>query len=1293
MRTFRRVAVIGLTAVVVLAVVGWFGLKAYLNSSAARSLAAGRLSDALGLPVTVNELSVGGSSSSLSFQVTEPTTEGQPPREVLKVESATADVSLGDLVRQSVAPKEVTLIGVTLTIRIDKDGRLLTTLPSTSGGGTGGDIPAVRIENGTLKMQQDGRPEFAVTGIHGTLLPKDGSIVIDGKSSDPNWGEWTAAGTIDPKALTGNVVLNNPAGRADMALLSSVPFVPAATWEHVRVSGTTAIKLTFTLAPEKQFGYRVELNPNGGAEVTVSDIDAVMTKVAGAVRIEAARVTLTDVKGAIADGTVTLNGDLDFNPSPSVLKLKVATAGVDVQKLPKEWGLPAQVAGKLRGAAALEIRVPASGPNEYRGGGDATLEGATIAGLPAEVKLALRSDGKRYRFQTADPDAKAPVKSRSNNVIVRPVVRNVRRQEPKPADEPTTLDASITLRDVDIAELLTRLEVKVPYKLSGKVTVKAAVSIPVAQADNSRSYKFSGTLTSPDFGLEGLRIRDLSAALKYTEGKLTLSALSGKVGDGKLSGSATANVEPPGELSAKLTLDRVALGDALKALPGATPDVRGPVSGTVEFRGPIDKLSDPATFAGTADLRADELTVYGRVIRSVQVPLKLEKGQATIAGGKASVEGIPLVADGSIGLTKPFAFTATATATAVETADFRRLVPELALPFPLAGKLDTTAKLSGTVSPLAYTATGTAKADELRVGTNGANKVSVEWAVDAERVRVPKLTADLFGGSIDGSADVPFAADKPGRFDVTFKELDAGAAAKAIPDVPVKLSGKVSGELKGTLPAAGPNQSRTPTADLDLSAPKLTVQGVPAERLTGKIGFADGAATYQLEGRTLGGTFELKGRYPSKPAAERGSLHLRGLRLRDAAAAFNNPKLAQLRGTVDANFEFDSDLSDGTGRAVVRTLAWGRTIISEQVVANLRLRDGVFELADVTGTVAGGVVRGRGRVGLPSTGRSYFQLTVDRADPKRLFAPVPAVADNLTGEVSVMFRGRLNGELTGSGSVSMDRGTVFGLPASELRIPFDWSHGVGTTEVVVRDASGRLGEGRVTGTVHYTGGAVDRLDGQLRFTEVRLGSAVAALGSVSVLRSGRVTGRFDFGATALRSADDLTGRLSAVLNQTSVQEIPILRQVSPYLSPTGITAPFQSGEIKGRLAGGVFRLERLTLANPSAQLFADGTVTLAGQLDLRVVANTGRVGVDARAATLLGLRVPLFGPIPVGLLADISAFLSNRTIRLDVTGPVSSPQVRVNTAALVSEEAVRFLLGRYVPALGTGSILNETTQK
>jgi len=44
--------------------------------------------------------------------------------------------------------------------------------------------------------------------------------------------------------------------------------------------------------------------------------------------------------------------------------------------------------------------------------------------------------------------------------------------------------------------------------------------------------------------------------------------------------------------------------------------------------------------------------------------------------------------------------------------------------------------------------------------------------------------------------------------------------------------------------------------------------------------------------------------------------------------------------------------------------------------------------------------------------------------------------------------------------------------------------------------------------------------------------------------------------------------------------------------------------------------------------------------------------------------------------------LSNRIVRLHIEGTTDRPAIRVNAAKLLSENAVRFFVGQYVPLSG-----------
>lgn len=855
--------------------------------------------------------------------------------------------------------------------------------------------------------------------------------------------------------------------------------------------------------------------------------------------------------------------------------------------------------------------------------------------------------------------------------------------------EPTTLSATVTLRDVNIAELIEKLELKLGYAIGGKVTVKADISVPLGDATTTKAYTVRGTVTAPEVTLEGLRVQDLSADVVFEKGVLTLSNVKAslppdKPGDkaGTLAGSATAAISPRGDLTAKLTLTRVPLGEALKAVPGGV-SAGGAVSGTAEFTAPVDKLNDPTTWVGSADLTAPSLTLFGRTLTDTKAKAAVKGGKLTFSDVATTAEGVPATGSGTLTLSGKYPFTAAVLTKPQEVSELQKLVPELELPVPVRGKLAADATLDGTLNPVALSAKGTVTATEFAVGDTPGDTLSAKFDISPERVKVTDVKAGVFKGSVSGSADVPLVADKAGEFNLKFADVDAAAVATAFPKVPVKLNGSVTGSVAGKLPVAKPGQERAVSADLTLTAPKLIVQGIPTEKLTGKLSLDGTAVKYELEGKTLGGSFDVKGRYPeAKPnepkKEEDGELNLKGIDLRRLSEALRLGDNA-LRGVADLTFQYAGDLSSGNGRYSVRGFGFGGNQIIPEFSGRVRLREGQLELLDVVGPVGASTIRARVRASLSEPTRNSYRVSADRLDVGRLLAGFTDGRPFIDGGVSITARGKLYPEFTAAGTVGMSRGKVAGLSVSDLRVPYTLSVRAAGGQLTLRDVTGTVGDGRVSGQFEYSWGNSGRTTGQVKFTNVRIGNVLTDLRQSNYFGSARVTGRVDLKGDDVRSVDDLTASVFASIQQASTRDLPVLNVITPFVPPSVLLKPFDSGELQARLSRGVFRIERLTLASPNTDLYADGTVTTAGRLDLGVIVRTGTVGLNDTLLRQLGLSIIPVGPLPLQVVRDVSIFLSNRTVRLNITGTVARPQPQLNTAALITEEAIRFLLRRYLP--------------
>src|SRR5207302_7937 len=126
--------------------------------------------------------------------------------------------------------------------------------------------------------------------------------------------------------------------------------------------------------------------------------------------------------------------------------------------------------------------------------------------------------------------------------------------------------------------------------------------------------------------------------------------------------------------------------------------------------------------------------------------------------------------------------------------------------------------------------------------------VSADLALGGGRALLTDFKAKLNRGEVSGSAVLPASESGPGSVDLTLKDVNLEGLGKGLPEMPVTLSGRVSGTIKATLAAAAPGKPRAVNADVELDAPDLTVQGIPTRRVKGSVSYHKGAGTYNLVG-------------------------------------------------------------------------------------------------------------------------------------------------------------------------------------------------------------------------------------------------------------------------------------------------------------------------------------------------------------------------------------------------------------------------------------------------------------
>ena len=1218
-----------LAAAVVLIAVAVGGTWLFTRSDAAARMVNERLEARLGATTKFDKLSVGLSSSRMSaLRVYEP---GASVAAEPVVAAAEVDVDVGAIgAAQGKDPTELQLRDAHVLLRFDRHGDLLTKLPQAGDGGT---MPMIRIASGTLTIRQEGREDSVFTGIDLTLSEADQAVKVSGTIEDKAWGQWSADGSIPivRQAKPGIITLTTvKAQHVTPELLRRVPFVNPNAWTHVGLSGTTPAKLELTFDPvTEKVGYRIALEPTR-TTVDVPSIGLHFTDAAGGLLAEGSVVTLTEVRGKAADGDVRLDSRMDFAGNADTLRFLADLTNLDVRQLPKQWRMPPNLAGRLSGKVQFTVTLPTGGGTQVEAVGRATIAQARLRGRPIpNVELDVSSGpggGIDFSERTATVGGRQEVQKPDQSKLDGPPA-------PKPAGG------------------------RRPGLVSGILKLAARIVKPVNAAREDTAYLHVNV---------AFRDVDLTELLQ------------------------TAGVEVPvklgGKVSVQLQVD----------IPTETPDEFKAyrLTGTVRSkRAMVDELAIEDVSA-RLNFRDGKLSVTDFVAR---LP-----GLAT-AGG----EGGSFTARGEMDVGKAYSFKATVKLDKVplESVELlRNLVP---VAWRLAGEANVHANVEGTLSPVAVRSNGEAHVKRLRAGVIPAENLTFRWESDDEAIRFRDASAKLFGGEVSGSFDVPIRADAAGSGALKLDNIELGDLSKALMEGgTLRLEGRAAGTIKLRSPAAGEGE-RGATADVDLQAPSMKLQGIAAKKIKGTAIYRSGVLKYTLTGEALGGQFEVGGQYPpagakapAKPADKKGPpkkdpgldlgrVKLRGMQL---SKLWDLVGLKASLGSLDADISGDFPLTTddegrlvGTGRLRADRLRWGSRDIATAGQAIVRLSPTEMAFDEVLFFAGEGVARARATFHRIDPEKSTAAVTLTNVPAGRLAFLFP----DLAGRLDLPFDGRLTTtmgrEWRGSGVLTASRGKLLGVPVSDVRVPINWVvvPDRGRSEVRLRDVTATAAGGQLTGSlsVNSFNDLPPKLAGDLQFRNVNLASAFRDAGRY--IGNLPVTGRLDFGADQYRGTNDLTANLRATLGESQPLALPVFAAMVPYLGyGRDSSTTIREGEVRAALGNGVWRVQRVALNGPSLGLYAEGTITTGGRVNLNAVATSRSRPGQAVLQRFNPLTVAVLAspaqPLEKALLADAVSMLGNYVIYMEVGGTIDSPAVRVDPLRTLSEDVARFFLLRFL---------------
>ena len=568
--------------------------------------------------------------------------------------------------------------------------------------------------------------------------------------------------------------------------------------------------------------------------------------------------------------------------------------------------------------------------------------------------------------------------------------------------------------------------------------------------------------------------------------------------------------------------------------------------------------------------------------------------------------------------------------------------------------------------------------------------------------------ADFISGSSDGLSRAAIVLQTSGSVDWTVPadRIDEPAAHRGTAEVDLQslvIGGQDVGAVELALQTDGQQIDLRGEGKLFGGQLRVT-SGAAIDAVSRWSDVATRLAAVRLELRRI----ELSQLMPVVRPSDRRRYSGRATLVADFGSDRTEPIVAVSRIEAADNGEADRPLGIGDGDIdlMVMNFGIGGQMISRRIDAAATLRDGVLRIDEFSGRYAGGGVTATGQWNFGGEAVSRLRIRLDGVRAARgLRVVTDAIGSVFDGRVSGVVSLASGGGSGGGGSVSLTgrltsrQSVAVGLPLGELTTPIALSVGpkVSRWSVSFPSIRGNSHGGMLVGDLAFSssgGGVGFDMDGDFGARHVDFGEVLAEAGMTSSLAHGDLTGGLTIGGTRIRGVNDLRGRFAADLDAATGAAIPGLAEASRFF--TGITlgsTRITDGSVTGLIGRGAIQIEEFTARSEQILVVADGRVGLRDmRMDIGAVISTGQFALadDAAASEIaprLIRRLAINTVLPGATLIEIGRLASNRTVFVQITGPVSDPVVRLRPVETARAALTRAAVDQLIPLIlgGAGS--------
>lgn len=853
---------------------------------------------------------------------------------------------------------------------------------------------------------------------------------------------------------------------------------------------------------------------------------------------------------------------------------------------------------------------------------------------------------------------------------------------------------SINSETFDLADLARSLGAP---PMDGEVVARSNFAIPLNTIADLETYSANADVTIRAIAASGLYLDDASISAQLASGVATVDLKKFVVRDAaknllaELQSTTTVSLNDGGGVTSSSLVFAEPSTEILRLTGLEKVDPSGRVIAQVNASCPLDQISSPNGWQAETRVQTQTLSALGETISDIDWQAKLAGGNIQCTPLHATWRGHTLEFNTSAVVGPEISVLGDLSLDSVRLAEISEVLSRYSstrLPLNGLGSVKGAFKFTRNLvdGDQSLAASGKAELSNSSYAFTKIGDATLSWAATLDGLTLTTSSKDFLGGEFSINARMNELDWTRTHVDGNFHGVEVSRLAHvARQDLPT--TGTVDGSFRVTSIAS----IESLTGDAWIGTKQMSVERLPMQVNRATITVDQGALSIDANGSLVDGTFIAKAggslpqviQFLGQEAAPIEQIPLTadvmftGFRPESLVRPLGLPREARgLSARISAHCIRSSAAWDGrhlcTASATVEDLRYNHQGLSQRMSVETVLHTNRLEVSRILGRFADGTLSGSGEISLDQTPTGRFDLSANHVNLRRAASPLGI--NNVSGTGTLRVRGRIGPVINGQLDATVDNLNVAGVAVRKAKFPVDWSfRPVGNlARWQCRAGTVSVGGGsvRIASEGSYSGGLSAT-------TSVRLEKIdLAKLMQSGSAGSGTIDGIANLRAKNARSVDDLVGTFAIEMQNIQAMQIPVLDQLPKMitLSPPVPGRGQDGGTIRGRISGGLVHLDEAAIYQSNVQVLVSGNATLAGRLNLDVVASTESTSPTDQLISLLDSPVMLAAPAPVALVVKANELLKDRVVRVHVGGTTDRPTLRLQPGKQLSQDAVRFFL-------------------